>query len=253
MLTLSMGPLKSLEGLQAFEGLKELTLMAVRVPDLNPLVGMSQLEQVRLVDLRQLSDIGPVGSLPSLRTVVIRGGAGRSERMRIATLSPLVGLTHLESVTLENVDIEDRSLEALAAIPSIRRIALRGLPQEQSERLQHSRPDVAFTIFDLPAPSPILAVGMIDISRPTAGNSLWSIYQDLSDMLQQPTNADAEELLRLALVGVDPLLAKRLQFDSDSGGVGIRSISEADIRFVATLINEFAVGITKSGDHHQTD
>ena len=247
-LTVSMGPLKTIDGIEAFRALHDLTLMALRVDDLAPLAGLPELEHVRLLDLPGLSDISVLGTLPALRSLKVRGGQQRNQQLHIASLRPLRDCSRLEYIALEDVHVQDGSLAVLSDLPSLRTIELRGLPSEQTTRLRASRPDLEFKIFD-PLPSrPVVAVGEVDISPPSPGSSRWSIFQDLSDLLRQPTNPAAEELLRLALVGVDRALLDRLEFDSEAGAVGIIARSEADIRAVATIINELALSVAREGD-----
>jgi hypothetical protein len=72
------------------------------------------------------------------------------------------------------------------------------------------------------------------------GIERWRIYQDVHDLLKNPTNDAAERALRRRLKDTDPDLLARLEFDSESGAIGIYASTEADIRAVAEALRDLS-------------
>ena len=61
-LLISMGPLKSLEGIEAFGELEVLTLMALGLTSLEPAAGLPKVRRLMLRDMRAITDLGPIGN-----------------------------------------------------------------------------------------------------------------------------------------------------------------------------------------------
>jgi hypothetical protein len=64
----------------------------------------------------------------------------------------------------------------------------------------------------------------------------WSIYDDLADVLDVETNYAAEQQVRRLMKKIAPEVLRRIDFDTEAGGVGIYAKTEADIRAVATIL-----------------
>ena len=110
-------------------------------------------------------------------------------------------------------------------------------------------PDLAWLEHDLgvppqpPPPSPPPGdpadaeyVGPIRILDLTAEGHGYSILQDVAGEIGVATNHEAEASLQAVLRRRDPMLLRRLDFDSETGGVGITASVHEDIRTVATWL-----------------
>ena len=109
-------------------------------------------------------------------------------------------------------------------------------------------PDLAWLEHDLgvppqpPPPSPpgdpadAEYVGPIRILDLTAEGHGYSILQDVAGEIGVATNHEAEASLQAVLRRRDPMLLRRLDFDSEAGGVGITASVHEDIRTVATWL-----------------
>jgi hypothetical protein len=64
--------------------------------------------------------------------------------------------------------------------------------------------------------------------------------EDLTGLLQVPTNADAEDRLRAALAGEDADLLARLRFDTEGDAMVVEGDREDDLRAVAKAIERLA-------------
>jgi hypothetical protein len=244
-LTVSMGGLTSLEGIAAFEALDRLTLIALRLDRLSGLSGLPRLEELRLIHLRRLHDLGPLGRMPALRRLEIRGGRTPAETIRVNSLRPLATATSLEDLVLDHATVDDRDLRPLVELPALRRVALFGELEREATELRASRPDVEVSLRKTQIGPTGSDVEQVTIHPPLLGRTRWWVLQDLTDVLDVETNAQAEALLRAATADVDPGLAARLEFDTEADAMGVDAPTEADIRSVAGIINQLAGMVTK--------
>jgi hypothetical protein len=81
-------------------------------------------------------------------------------------------------------------------------------------------------------------VGAITIQRPGEGLEKWSIFESLAPALKLATNYAAESRIKREVKERSKELSKRLEWDTEAGGVGIYAQSEADIRAVADIVND---------------
>ncbi len=239
-LTISMGGLESLAGAEAFERLEALTLVDLRLDDLGPLHGLPALAEVRLVALGRVHDLEPLGTLPALRSVTIRGGHGPSETVHVDSLAPLALATSLEELVLRHALVDDRDLRPLADLPALRRVELFGDLERPAAALRIARPDVEVVLRSPTDAPPGFAAGPVTIHPPIGSQTRWWILEDATRLLDQPTNADAEQALRQELERTDRPLLGRLDFDTEAAALGVDAPSEADIRAVAAVIERLA-------------
>ena len=157
----------------------------------------------------------------------------------LATIDFVAGLEHLEELVLLNVDIVDRRLDALYELPRLRRLKLTGKVGPDVEQLRARRPDVEIETHLVGEPAGRVYVGLVHYDPPRPGIESWSIFQNMTDLLGVPTNGQAEQRIRAAIRASDAALAKRLEFDTESGAVGIYA-AKLDIRAVAELIDGLA-------------
>jgi Leucine-rich repeat (LRR) protein len=93
--------IQSLEGLQYFINLKELSLYLNWVGDLTPIAGLTGLEKLN-VDNNGLSDLSPIAGLTNLKSLTF-------ENNNVEDISALSGMTGLETLNLKNNPIADYS------------------------------------------------------------------------------------------------------------------------------------------------
>jgi predicted molibdopterin-dependent oxidoreductase YjgC len=115
------------------------------------------------------------------------------------------------------------------------------------EALREARPDVE--IHHTPPDARLSALqevaGAVTLRRPGGGLQQWSIFQSLAPALGVPTNYDAERRIRREVKARAPEVAKRLEWDTEGGAVGIYAGTEEDIRAVAEIINELIGAASK--------
>ena len=139
----------------------------------------------------------------------------------------------------------------LAELPRLRRLWL--IQIAKVEALRAARPDIAiYYHYDHhPLPDPKREalkerVGAVTIWKPGEGLEQWSIFQSLAPDLGLETNYAAESRIKREVKRRDPGLAKRLEWDTEGGAVGVYANSEADIRTVANIVNDL-VGLATKG------
>ena len=82
--------------------------------------------------------------------------------MRLASLWPLESAPALESISLDNVDLDDSSLLPLAAIPSLREAGLGEFPAEEIEKLRKARPDLLVRATSPGRSQPFIAIAGVE-------------------------------------------------------------------------------------------
>lgn len=234
-----MGRIGSLDGIQSMSALEDVWLRGRVGDDLAPLAELPRLHALELIYPDAVSDFRPVGRLRGLRRFELLLG-DNTDTGRLASIDFLRGLDQLEEVALLNVDIEDGRLDALFDLPQLRKLHLTGRAGPNIDALRHRRPDVEITTHLAGEPEGRVYVGPIHIDPPAAGIERWSIFQHLADLLGSATNHDAEKRVRAELRRRDPGLLTRLEFDSESGAVGIYAATEADIHAAANAIRDLA-------------
>jgi hypothetical protein len=248
--TLSGRGVGSLAGLETFEQLEELTLLNLRMEDLSPLRELPRLSTLTLRMAPGGVDLESVAALPALRALVIDGAAG--DVLDLPTLRPLAKAAALEELVLCETKVEDGDLMRLAELPTLRRLWLM-TEIANVEALRAARPDIAiYYHYDhYPLPDPKWEalkerVGAVTIWKPGEGLEQWSVFQSLAADLRLETNYAAESRIKREVKRRDPGLAKRLDWDTEGGAVGVYANSEADIRTVANIVNEL-VGLATKG------
>jgi hypothetical protein len=238
--TLAGRGVKSLEGLQTFEQLEELTLLNLRMQDLTPLRELSRLTKLTLRMPGGRVDLASVAALPRLRFLVIDEAAiTDSEVLRLPTLKPLAAAAALEELTLFG-SVEDKDLSPLAELPGLRKLRLGSRIGADVEALRAARPDmqIDYTPIDPKWEKLKERVGKITIQRPGEGMEQWSIFESLAPGLNLATNYAAEGLIKKEIKKRDSELAARLEWDTEAGAVAIYADSESDIRTVAEIVND---------------
>jgi hypothetical protein len=231
-----MGNVGSLDGIQGMSALEDVWLRGRVGRDLTPLADLPRLRTLELVYPDAISDFSPIGRLRDLRRFELLLG----DNTDTGKLPFLHGLDQLEEVILLNVDIEDRRLDPLFDLPSLRRLHLTGNAGPNIDELRHRRPEVEIMTHLTGEPEGRVYLGPIHVDPPAPGIERWSIFQHLADLLGTATNHDAEKRVRAELRRRDAGLLKRLEFDSEAGGVGIYAATEADIVSVAEAVRDLA-------------
>jgi len=237
--TLSGRGVKSLAGLEHFERLEELILLNLRMDDLSTLRGLPRLHTLTCRMPAGAVDLESIATLPELRTLVIDDAAMTdSEMLRLPTLKPLAKASALEELTLLAA-VEDGDLQPLMELPQLRKLKLGPgiggdveLIRTRAEiQLDHTPPDPKWEKLKE-------RVGAITIQRPGEGLEKWSIFESLAPALKLATNYAAESRIKREVKERSKELSKRLEWDTEAGGVGIYAQSEADIRAVAEIVND---------------
>lgn len=240
-LTLTGSGVRGLAGLEAFTALERLRLVMMGIGDLSPLAGLSRLAEIELTGLGRARDLGPLGTLPSLRRLLIeRAGIEDRDIVHVDSLRPLAGARALEEIRLRATIVDDGDLSPLIDLPSLRRVEVFGDLGSAVAALRRARPDVEVIWREGGKPSPGVQAGPVFLHPADEKIPVWWMREDLTGLLRRPTNADAEERLRAALKAEDSPLLERLRFDTEGDAVTIEARSEDDLRAVAHLIERLA-------------
>lgn len=233
-LALSGRGVKSLEGIGALDSLEELFLGGLGIQDLSPLAAAVNLQRLRLVGLNHVKDFGAINRLENLRSLVIELGSITSTG-HLEDIDFITGLEHLEELEIAGALVDDGRLDAIFSLPQIRRVNLMGKFGDQVERLRRQKPGCEIHVIPLlPEEVSEIQVGALKIRR--VEKDLWSIIQDLSELLGIENNFAAERAVRQVIRQRDPDLINRLEFDSDADFLALYARSETDIRRVAEII-----------------
>jgi Leucine-rich repeat (LRR) protein len=230
-----MGRLKSLDGIEALTALEDVWLRGRVVRDLTPLAELPRLSRLTLIYPDAVNDFGLLGRLAGLRQLELMLGDD-TDSGRLPSIGFLSSLAQLEELRLFNVDIEDRRLDPLFELPSLRRVHLTGNVGPNVDDLRRRRPELDLEIHMVGDPEGRVHVGPVHYEPPFDGVGRWAIYQSLADLLGVEANVQAESRIRAELLRRDPQLLARIQFDSEAGAVGVYAASESDIRAVAGLV-----------------
>ena len=234
-LALSGRGVRSLEGIEALESLEELFLGGTGIRNLQPLAEAKNLRLLKLSHCDRVEDFSPIGELKNLRSVVIRLG-NISTTAHVSNIRFLAGLDRLEEFELRGVVIDDGRLDVLFDLPKLRRVMLLGKFGHQMERLRRHKPGCDIEVTPPAAESAVESIqaGFVTIRKYEEGP--WSIFQDLTDLLNVENNFVADTKIRQTIKGQDADLLHRLKFDPDADFVSITAKTEADIQRVAQVI-----------------
>ena len=239
-LTLSGQGVKSLAGLESIEHLEQLTLLNLRMENLSPVRELSRLRELTLRMPAAGLDLASVSAIPRLRSLVIDDAAVTDhEALYVPSLKALGKAVALEELTLF-CTVEDGNLLPLAELPRLQKVRLASNIGADVDALRAARPDLSIDHkpLDLDLQKLKERVGAVSIQRPGEGLEQWSIFQSLAPGLKAATNYAAESRIKKEVRKRNPELARRLDWDTEAGAVGVYAGSEADIREVADVIND---------------
>jgi hypothetical protein len=240
-LTLTGAGVRGLAGMEAFTALERLRLAMLNIEDLSPLNGLPRLAEIELTGLLRARDLGPLGTLPSLRRLTIeRAGIEDRDIVHVETLRPLAAAHTLEELTLRATVVDDGDLSPLADLPALRRVEVFGDLGNAVAALRRSRPDVEVVWRQGAKRQPGIQAGPIVLHPADERIPVWWMREDLTQLLGAPTNADAEARLRKALAAEDAALLARLRFDTEGDAVTIEAGGESDLRAVARVIERLS-------------
>ncbi len=231
---------RSLAGLENCRMLEELTLINLSLADLSPLRELAALRKLTLRMADSGMDLAAIAGISGLKSFTIDSSATDAAPVRLPTIRPLASASALEELTLRETTIEDGDLTPLLNLPKLRKVHLHSRIGGDVELLRAARPDLeiyhAASNLRLNVSEEI--VGGVTLQRPGFGLQQWSIFQSLAPALGLPTNYDAERCIKSNVKKRDRELAKRLEWDTEAGALGIYAAKEEDIRAVAEIINE---------------
>jgi hypothetical protein len=232
--------IKSIDGLDATQSLEKLTLINMRMESLTPLRKLPNLHALTLRMASEQVDLDAIAHTPKLRSFILDSSVSDSRLVRIPTLKPLARLATLEEITLRETLIEDGSLMPLAELPGLRKVSLGSEIGADVGQLRAARPDleIFFKPLDPKWEALKIRLGHVIIRKPGEGLTQWSIFQSLAHEFNVSTNYAAETRIKREIRQQDPQLARRLDWDTEAGNVGIYTEKEEDIRTVADIINQ---------------
>ncbi len=233
------GRMDSLDGIEAFQQLEQIRFGGRAVRDLSILAALPNLQLLTLNYPDAVKDFAPIARIKSLRRLEMLLG-DNTDAGELPDVAFLRGLDHLEELVLLNVNITDNRLDPLFELPSLRRLKLTGRVGPNVHELRARRPDLEIETHLVGEPAGRTYVGQIHYDPPYAGTSQWSIRQSLADALHTSTNSSAEQRVRQELRKREPGLLERVEFDTESGSVGIYATNERDISRVAEIVSELA-------------
>lgn len=224
---------RGLDGLGDLAALEELDLERAAVAELAPLAGHPALASVRIEHPRGLTDLTPLGALPTLRRLVVRFG-GVGPRVEVPSLEWLRAAGALEELELSGVDASGADPAPLYGLERLRAVKLVGRFAAGERELREGLRAQDVELFCDGEPPARTAVGPVSYVRLDDGT--WSIFEDATLPLGVDTNYEAEERVRGAIRDEDGELHDRLTFDSEAGALSITAQSENDIRRAAEMV-----------------
>jgi hypothetical protein len=218
------GGLKSLEGVGRFGALRTAKFVLTRVESFSPLA--DTLVEDLVVDHRRPAADGFVGlgEMPALRRLHLETDLAVLERVADLHRAPA-----LEVVDFAGSALGDHVVEAVAQIPTLRRVRMAGATKTQTARLVAARPDIE--VLGGQRDSPPQPVNIMELEDG------WSIFGDVAGLIGTPTNYAAETAIGAAL---DPAVLKQLSFDTEAGMFSAQSTDRAVIDLVAEMIERLA-------------
>lgn len=218
------GGLRSIDGIGRFSALRTAKFLLTGVEDFKPLAG-TMVEDL-VVDHRKPNGDGFVGlgEMPALRRLHLETDLAMLDRVADLHRAPV-----LESIDFAGSALGDQVIDALAQIPTLRRVRMPGSTAAQTARLVAARPDIE--MFGGQRDSPPQPVNIMALEDG------WSIFGDVAGLIGAPTNDAAEEAIRAAL---EPAVLKQLTFDTEAGMVSAQSTNRAAIDAVAETIERLA-------------
>ncbi len=240
-LTLTGSGVRGLAGMEAFTALEWLRLVMMGTDDLSPLAGLPRLAEVELTGLDRARDLEPLGTLPSLRRLLVeRAGIEDRDIVHVDSLRPLASARALEEVLLRATVVDDSDLSPLIDLPALRRVEVFGDLGSAVAALRRARPDVEVIWREGTRPTPGVQAGPVFLHPADERIPVWWMREDLTGLLRRPTNADAEDRLRAALAAEDAALLARVRFDTEADAVTVEARNEDDLRAVARMIERLA-------------
>jgi len=131
----------------------------------------------------------------------------------------------LESVNFAGSALGDAVIDSLAKIDTLKRVVMGGGTKAQAARLAAARPDIEILGGTRDVPPQAVNVAQFEDE--------WSIFGDVSGLLDAPNNYAAERKIRAAL---DPAVLRQLSFDTEAGMFSAQSTDRAAIDAVAETI-----------------
>ena len=153
-----------LDEISGLKDLEYLELEVVTAEDLSPLQQLDHLRTLRIDSLRKAKDFMPLLNLPSLTKLFLQNSkhlhslepfstahqlvslgveGGMWSPQKIPSLKPLEGLASLEALFLTSVQLEDKNLSCLAAIPNLKLLkCARFAPKSEFEALRELMPEL---------------------------------------------------------------------------------------------------------------
>ena len=254
------GPgIASIAGIERCTRLQTLDLVRLPAPELERIVGLTELRQLYIempdgdVDLRPLERLAHLEYL----TLDVPAALGRRvaeldlsrlrdvDQLRLMTqpalrepidLGWICGLHKLGMLVLDGFVIADADIERLRALPALRRVSFTPRSPAQAQLADSCLP-VSFGIEFPPQ-------GHIFEHPQSHGSAEYSVGIDLAGQWDIETNLDAEERLRRLLARRDPELAARLAYDTESSAVWLLAANHADLE--AVLENHRPRGLMRS-------
>lgn len=127
----------SLAALRHYSNLRTLVVATYPDPDLEPIVGLEQLEYVSLLHLPNVTDLAPLSKVRRLRTVrlaTLPSWDASGTVTIVKSLKPLAGLPHLAHIELFGVRPEVNSLRDLEVAPSLVSVRVSKFPTTETRR-----------------------------------------------------------------------------------------------------------------------
>jgi hypothetical protein len=230
--------LKSFEGIEACEQLRTLTLANTSMGDLSPFAGLPCLTELSVRVCGEGLDLASIAKVKSLRSLTVDERTDGAV-VCFQSLLPLASHQGLETLVLQGVRIGDGNLLPLAQMVGLRRVELGREIGADVDALRAARPDLSIE-YQAPAPRRLdleEMVGRVRINKPDGELTKWWIFEDFTQAVGTSTNYGAESKIKQAVKQRDAKLAKRLEWDTEAGAVGIYAANGDDIRAVAEVIN----------------
>ena len=255
--------IRSIAGIDRFDGLRELDLADLREPDLELLEALPQFEWLSLAELRGDVDYRPVQRLTRLRSLEISVRSPAEARV-VARLdfSRLVALEHLQlwvaepqaSISLAFTDampdleelflidfvVSDEDLNRLAARqPPLRRALLTGRDLAQDQRIRRV---LSGRIEDLEIREQWERRRASRTPRYVEHKDHTAMLVDLASRWDLENNLDADHILRGLLAKTHPELYALLDWDSDADELIATATDRNTLNALAEFIDEHAAG-----------
>jgi hypothetical protein len=232
---LSVGTLKTLDGVESLASLESLSLGGRVCPSLAPLLRAPRLAHLSITSRQAPRDVHVLGELVGLRSLYFYPGS-ISSGLHLKSAALFARLTNLEYLRCHTL-LDDHDLTPLGALTKLTYLCFYGtFPAENVRWLKERLPgcNVDLTAGMPPASTTKEKIGVLMAT--TLDDGRLSVFEDLTDAVGLTTNHEVQDAVESELSRRAPDVLARVQFDSETEAFCVYAETRDDIRAVSTAV-----------------